>query len=655
MKTGSDIMCINIEVLEDHLEEHYPGILDVLLIDQTKKQHPGKYAVPQIIWASDSYAEYGEDFSFDKPIQKHLVTKQNGHVIRPRASKSKEEQQRRTRNKAEVFTPSWICNAQNNLIDNDWFGKGLENQFNIENSDKTWTTNRNNIQFPKGKTWKDYVSDARLEITCGEAPYLTSRYDSVSGIYIPTGNRIGLLDRKLRVVSENTETAADWLKWAEIALMSCYGFEFQGDSLLIARESAFFTFTDFYKEKFGTGMPSRNLEEAANIISWNLWQMDGFKSTVPGIRQAVSLKKSLGEGAIGQPEMPCLISDWAKPGEKLLTPDKMRFTAIVGNPPYQFNDGGAGASAVPIYNRFVDMARQLDPHYISIIMPSRWMTGGRGLDNFRNSMLDDKHMQTLYDYYDARECFCNVEIKAGVCYFLWNKAHDAKCEVHTFNCNVESVSSRYLHDKDDDIFIRDYRLIELKNAIQSLGETTFDTMVSSMKPYGIRGDFFKSPAKYGLPDVKESKGNCPYSIIGLDKGIRRITKYMPADYPIPKTDMLNDYKIFVTRNYGIGTMGELPASPIIAKPGMLCTETFVQIGPFSSKALAENCLSYMRTKIFRVMVGLRKNDQGAGKDVYAFVPIPKEGFDEVWNDERLYKKYNIEKELIEYIDTLFNQ
>lgn len=178
-------------------------------------------------------------------------------------------------------------------------------------------------------------------------------------------------------------------------------------------------------------------------------------------------------------------------------------------------------------------------------------------------------------------------------------------------------------------------------------------MVSSMKPYGIRGDFFKNPAKYGLPDVEEPKGDCPYSIIGLYEGLHRITKYMPSNYRIPKRDMLNDYKIFITRNYGNGTIGELPSSPIVAGSGMLCTETFVQIGPFKNQILAENCLSYMRTKFFRVMVGLRKQDQGAGKDVYAYVPVPKEGFTEKWTDERLNKKYNINGDLIDYINSLF--
>ena len=330
----------------------------------------------------------------------------------------------------------------------------------------------------------------------------------------------------------------------------------------------------------------------------------------------------------------------------------MKFNAIVGNPPYQVMDGGAGASSVPIYNRFVDISRKLLPLYISVIMPSRWMTGGRGLDTFRDTMLDDQHLQKLFDYFNARVCFSNVEIKGGICYFLWNKSHKAECEVHSFIGETESISERYLRDKGGDIFIRDNKLIELKNHIKSTNEETFDSMVSSMKPYGIRGDFFKDPSKYGLPAVKENKGDCPYTIIGLDEGLRRVKKYMPDNYPIPKTEMLNDYKIFITRNYGNGTIGELPASPIIAEPGMLCTETFVQIGPFSNEKQAKNCLSYMRTKLFRVLVGLRKQDQGAGKDVYAYVPIPSEGFNTPWTDAMLYKKYNLSDDEIAYIESL---
>lgn len=184
---------------------------------------------------------------------------------------------------AEVFTPSWICNKQNNLVDNAWFGR--DNVFNteVDNPDgtHTWIVTAEPIVFPDSRTWRDYVTENRLEITCGEAPYLVSRYDTVTGESIPVGRRIGLLDRKLRIVDENTATADEWLKAAQSAFMSTYGYEWQGDNIILAREALLYTFIDYYKAKFG-GYPQLNtLLQIAEIISWNIWQMDGLKGVIP--------------------------------------------------------------------------------------------------------------------------------------------------------------------------------------------------------------------------------------------------------------------------------------------------------------------------------------------------------------------------------------
>lgn len=186
---------------------------------------------------------------------------------------------------AEVFTPSWVCNAQNNLIDEAWFGR--KDVFNAERTTEdgihTWTPTDAPITFHSGKTWQDYVLDIRLEITCGEAPYIASRYDTVTGEPIkPVGRRIGILDRKLRVVGENAATSEDWLFWTRQALKSTYGFEWQGDNLLLAREAVLMTVCDWYKDRFRRKISSRSLPAMAEIISWNLWQMDGLKGVVPG-------------------------------------------------------------------------------------------------------------------------------------------------------------------------------------------------------------------------------------------------------------------------------------------------------------------------------------------------------------------------------------
>lgn len=267
-------MCLNtIDVSETVLFDFDHEVMETLLIDHTTHRN--------ILWCTNDYVSYGEGFSETDEITVEKITGDYGNLIRPRALKSKEEQKDRTRDKAEVFTPSWVCNAQNNLVDNAWFGR--EGIFNIENFDKTWTTNYEPVFFPEGKTWKDYVRDTRLEMTCGEAPYLASRYDTTTGELIPIADRIGLLDRKLRVISENVDDHEEWLKWAKIAYQNIYGFEWQGDSLLIARETLLQTLFDYHSAKFGEtcSLQIKSIRCFANVISWNLWQMDGLKGVIP--------------------------------------------------------------------------------------------------------------------------------------------------------------------------------------------------------------------------------------------------------------------------------------------------------------------------------------------------------------------------------------
>lgn len=263
---------IQIDIKENRILALHPRILSLLLLDQTTKKN--------IIWATDNYKQYGILYLANHSITENLITGANGNIIKPRIAKTKKEQADRIRDKAEVFTPLWICNAQNNLVDNAWFGK--ENVFNTE-GDKCWTANENAIVFPneKGKSWQDYVKATRMEITCGEAPYLASRYDTITGETVKVKDRIGLLDRKLRIVGENTKTEEEWLEWAIIAVKNIYGYEWQGDNLLIARENILYTFIEFFEDKFNKTPEVSVLLEVAEIISWNIWQMDGLKGVVP--------------------------------------------------------------------------------------------------------------------------------------------------------------------------------------------------------------------------------------------------------------------------------------------------------------------------------------------------------------------------------------
>jgi len=268
-------MQLEIDILENDILEKYPEVLDILLRDHTTQEN--------IFWATDNYQELGNAYEFYSEILPNLITGERGNIIMPRVKKDKILQQARIRDMAEVFTPSWICNTQNNLIDNAWFGR--ENIFNKEivkeNEEKTWIVNDEKIVFPEKKSWKHYVRDTRLEMACGEAPYITSRYDTTTGEFIPIERRIGLLDRKLRIINENINDSGEWLEAAQIAFKNIYAFEWQGDSLLLAREAMLITFIENYNFKFGKEPLLKSIQYIAYIISWNVWQMDGLKGVIP--------------------------------------------------------------------------------------------------------------------------------------------------------------------------------------------------------------------------------------------------------------------------------------------------------------------------------------------------------------------------------------
>jgi len=262
-----------IDIKENLLNKIDKRLLPILLKDRSSGKN--------IIWATDNYSHKGGAYQKYTSISVRSITGYNGQIIKPRIAKAKKEQTKRIRQKAEVFTPSWVCNKQNNLVDKAWFG--TENVFNIEQG-KEWIETVDKIPFPTGdgKTWKDYVLDIRLEITCGEAPYLVSRYDTVTGEIIELKHRIGILDRKMRVVNENTTSEQEWNKWTKAAFQSTYGYEWQGDSVLIARENLLLSYIDYFTNRFHKDPLIKNLLEIAEILSWNIWQI-----TINNLRTSV--------------------------------------------------------------------------------------------------------------------------------------------------------------------------------------------------------------------------------------------------------------------------------------------------------------------------------------------------------------------------------
>ena len=278
-----------VDILEGNISK---DILDTLLRDHTTQRN--------IFWATRDYEQWGEGYSEMDEITYEKIA-DNSKII-PRVLKNRLQQSARSRDMAEVFTPAWVCNAQNNLIDNAWFGR--DGVFNTEINDDgkhIWIPTTTPIEFPEGKTWQDYVRDNRMEITCGEAPYITSRYDTTTGELIPVERRIGLLDRKMRVVNENVHTSDEWLTVAQDAYKSIYGFEWQGDNLLLAREAMLYTFIENYELKFGKSPLAASIKCIANIISWNIWQMDGLKGVIPNsCRTELILSQDLFGGSTSQ-------------------------------------------------------------------------------------------------------------------------------------------------------------------------------------------------------------------------------------------------------------------------------------------------------------------------------------------------------------------
>ena len=295
----------------------YPvkDVLGLLLKDKTTGKN--------IIWATDAYASNGPSFSDKSQITRESLLGMDSVALQPRIEKAVSEQQERTRKKAEVFTPVWLCNRMNNDCDEQWFGR--REVFNIEQENCQWQVIEEKVDFPEGKTWMGYVDSRRLEITCGEAPYLVSRYDAATGkLILPPSRRIGILDRKLRIVDENTASEEDWLKWTIRAFQASYGYEYQGDSLLIARINLLMTFCDYYKERWGKRADTKLLKSIANIISWNLWQMDGLKDTVPlGKPYEEYHQQTLFEYMEPEKEdsesvaLPCRIFNWRSKGSLL--------------------------------------------------------------------------------------------------------------------------------------------------------------------------------------------------------------------------------------------------------------------------------------------------------------------------------------------------
>lgn len=327
----------------------------------------------------------------------------------------------------------------------------------------------------------------------------------------------------------------------------------------------------------------------------------------------------------------------------------IEWNAIVGNPPYQEMDGGAQASARPLYHRFVEAGVSLNPHFLSLITPARWYAGGKGLDEFRGKMLHDTHIRELHDYQKCEECFPNTSIEGGVSYFLWDREYNKKeCKITNYiDKKATSSIARPLLMEDCDIFLRYNDSISIYEKVKKLKEPSFSKLISTRKPFGLPTDY--------RGKKKEIKGK-ENVILYETKGV----SYIDKDYIVVNRDLIDKHKVYISKAYGIGSAypSQVINKAFYGKPGTACTETYLAIGAFSSKVEAENAVKYLATQFTRFLVFLRKITQDNTRDTYSFVPLQDftEGGDIDWKapiaeiDKQLYKKYALtdkEKEFIE--------
>lgn len=652
----------------------YPiwDVINVLLEDKTTGKN--------VVWATDAYAARGPGYGPEDPITKSSFTGDDPVLIQPRIEKDVQEQQARTKKKAEVYTPSWLCNKMNNYCDAEWFGR--PNVFNKE-SGGAWTAREERVWFneKKGrkiKEWQKYVDSRRLEITCGEAPFLVSRYEAATGDILPIDQRIGILDRKLRVVNENTTSESEWLKWAQRAVESCYGYEFQGDSLLIARINVLMTFCEYYKSRWEKEPVKRVLKTVANTVAWNIWQMDGINDATPLTRIARKrpsfplIEEYDPEFLIEEPSEEIVgtlskIKNWRskysfefkKLKETGVMKKKMKkFDFVIGNPPYQedFTTDGNKTYAAPVYNLFMEAAYQVAIS-AELIHPARFLfNAGSTPKEWNKKMLHDPHFKVLSYEEDATKVFPNTEIKGGVAVTYHNNTQDyGEIQVFTKFEELNSILHRIGKKANMSGIVVSrtaYRLTEKMHEEhpEALAQLTVG------HPYDMATNIFDLLPQIFF-DQKPTDSNEYIQILGRSKN-ERVYRYIRRDY-VNRVVNLDCYKVFLPSANGNGNYGEILSQPLIASPGTGSTETFISIGSLKSQIEAENCLKYVKTKYARALLGVLKSTQHITPDKWAYVPLQDftSESDIDWSksiseiDQQLYKKYGLSEEEIEFIET----
>ena len=634
--------------------------LPVLLQDKSTKRN--------IIWATDP-PEALRDVADDKSEITIPQLQQMGYeAILPRMMKQADTQQERTRKKGEVFSPAWVCNKMNNALDADWFGPDAPKNLFTEELPQNWQTTPEPVPFDNFYRWEKYVDSRRLEVTCGEAPFLVSRYDAATGEMIPVCRRIGILDRKLRVVGENTSTEADWLKWAIRAMQSTYGYEYQGDNLLLARTNLLLTFVEYLQARWKRLPTTKELHTVANIIAWNVWQMDGLCLSVPGGKpqpetEQLDFFSMLGAAVEQTPAVSCKVKDWrSNKTQDFETIQEgstsMKFDYVIGNPPYQDETLGDNKGyAPPVYNKFLDASYEIADK-VEMIHPARFLfNAGSTPKAWNEKMLNDPHFKVLHYESDASVMFANTEIKGGVAISYHDKSQNfGAIRVFTPYEELNSIMKKAAPQVEAESLMEIIYLQNKFNLEQLYTDhPDYKSIIGSDgKDKRLRNNIFDKIPAFTVERQSESD----VRTIGVSKN-KRVWMYIPGKYIEDEHENLRNWKVLVARVNGSGNLGEVLSTPIVEAPNEGYTQTFIGIGSFKIESEAQNALKYIKSKFCRTMLGILKITQDNNRDTWRMVPIQDftAHSDIDWSksvaeiDQQLYRKYDLTADEIDFIET----
>lgn len=656
--------------MEQLIDFHAPevqAVLDTLLEDKSTGKN--------IIWATDPPEELQTVMYEPVTDRSQITTQQLGlthyEVVLPRMMKQTDTQQQRTRKKGEVFSPAWVCNKMNNALDADWFrGLGAEEsagQFTVE-LPQGWQTVETPVQFPacKGRTpaWVQYVQSRRLEVTCGEAPFLASRYDAATGEMIPVARRIGILDRKLRVVSENAATEEEWRKYATHAVQSTYGYEYQGDNLLLARVNLLLTYAEHLQARWQRKPTKEELQPIATIISWNLWQMDGLHLSVPGGKpqpeaEQLDLFSMFGAAEPQPPTVSCKVKNWRKGSHGTAQnfetiqegSTSMKFDYVIGNPPYQEETDSDSTRMPPVYNLFMDESYKV-AHKVELITPARFLfNAGYTPKSWNEKILNDEHFKVLMYEVDSAKFFPNIDIKGGVA-ITYRDARQVFGAIGTFTKYPELNAILKKVKAETEIYLDTIIASPLNYSLTELMKSEHPDLIDRLRTSAFTT---LAPIFY---EAKPMDGRKYIALTGLLNG-KRAERFVRKDYIKDGSAMLDKYNLLLPKAIGSGAFGEQLSSEIIAEPGMGYTQTFIGIGKFDTRQEAIYASRYVKTKFARAMLGVLKITQDCPAPKWKYVPLQDftDHSDIDWSksvaeiDRQLYRKYDLTADEIEFIET----